>query len=431
MPSHVGLDFGTTNSAIAVARPDRSVALAQFSSRSGTTNTFRSILFFHPESLDPQRRPVPFVGNQAIDAYLQSDGAGRLLQSMKSFLASRLFSSTSILGTVFSLEDLIAGAIRALQAGAEAQFGDLGHTVVVGRPVRFSGAHDADDDAAAVQRLRVALQHGGFDEVVFEYEPVGAAYHYESMLDHDEVILIADFGGGTSDFCLMHVGPGVRRRGRSPRDILGTDGVAVAGDAFDSRIVRHLVVPRLGLGSRYRTIFGQILPFPSWIFSKLERWHHLSLLKSRETMRTLQDLRAQSLEPAKIDALIHLIDYDLGFHLYRSVERTKMELSYAESSRFEFNDPPVRIRETVTRQQFESWIAEEFDDFRACLERLLASTGVAPGDVDRVFMTGGSSFVPAVRRIFAERFGADRIRTGDELTSVARGLALRALDLPD
>jgi hypothetical chaperone protein len=260
------------------------------------------------------------AGPAAIASYLQAESRGRLIQSMKSHLASRLFQETHVCGQRYTLEELIALFLRELRGAAEAQFGDLGRRVVVGRPVRFAGAGAAADDALALSRLQAALERVGFEEIVFEFEPVAAAYAYESRLDHDELILIADFGGGTSDFSLMQVGPTVRRRGHMAGDILGTEGVALAGDAFDGEIVRHLIAPRLGRGSQYRSAFGKALPVPSWLYTNLERWHYLSFLKSQKTLAMLEELRLQAFEPAKIEALIQVIEQDLGYHLYRAVE---------------------------------------------------------------------------------------------------------------
>jgi hypothetical chaperone protein len=193
--------------------------------------------------------------------------------------------------------------------------------------------------------------------------------------------------------------------------------------------VRHVVAPRLGQGSEYRSAFDKILPVPAWLYTNLERWHYLSFLKSKQTMQMLTELRLQAFEPEKIAALIHIIEYDLGYHLYRAVEQAKIELSGQETSVLAFSDAALSIEQSVRREQFEGWVAEEIMAIAACLDRLLERTGVRPGDVGSVFMTGGSSFVPAVRHLFETRFGAARIRSGGELTSVAKGLALRALDL--
>jgi hypothetical chaperone protein len=425
----VGLDFGTTNSALAVAQDAGAPRLTRFAPAGALAETFRSILYFHPEAREASGRLVPFAGPAAIARYLEAEGEGRLIQSMKSFLASRLFVSTSVFGTVVSLQTLISYLLRDLRQQAEAQFGALGRRVVVGRPVAFANASGPEDAELALTRLRVALQEAGFWDVVFEYEPVAAAHHYEQRLDHDELVLIGDFGGGTSDFSLLRLGPKARREG-GPREILGTEGVAVAGDAFDAKVVRHRVAAALGRGTEFRSLFGGgPLPVPAWIYAHLERWHHLGMLKQRKNLQLLLDLRREALEPEKLDALVHLVAHDLGFHLYRSVETTKLALSKVEATRFRFADGPVSIDERVARSEFESWIFDEVAAIESCVDRLLVRAGAGRGDVDRVFLTGGSSLVPAVRRLFATRFGEERLRSGAELTSVASGLALRAREV--
>lgn len=427
MRTAIGLDFGTTNSAVAVARSDGSAALASFPDGARRTSTFRSILYFNPETVRPGTRPEGIAGPEAIRSYLAAGGRGRLIQSMKSHLASRLFTDTNLFGFYYTLEDLIAIILRGLRLGAEAQFGTLDATVVVGRPAHYSGAASEADNEFALTRLRAALQQAGFENVTFEFEPVAAAYQYEQQLDHDELVLIGDFGGGTSDFSLIRLGPSARRGGQRRDDILGVDGVPIAGDAFDSTIVRHAVAPSLGLGSTYRTAFDQVLAVPQWLYERLERWEHLSFLKTKQTMETLQRLRFGAADPRKIDALIHLVNDDLGYYLYRAVEHTKFELSELPATTFHFKDPPVTIKRPVQRSEFETWMRPKLDALAACIDRLLTRCNVAPADVDSVFLTGGSSFVPAVRRLFEEQFGADRLRGGEELTTVARGLALRAL----
>jgi hypothetical chaperone protein len=170
------------------------------------------------------------------------------------------------------------------------------------------------------------------------------------------------------------------------------------------------------------------LSAPLWIYEKLERWHQLSLLKTRETMEHLRQLHFQSLAPKKIEALIHVVNEGLGYQLARAVEKTKCELSERTTGAFTFRDLPVDIAAQVGRAQFTGWVAPDLDPIARCVDRLLAQCGVVPRDVDSVFLTGGSSFVPAVRHIFAERFGENRLRGGEELTTVAKGLALRALE---
>ena len=428
MPQHVGIDFGTTNSALGLADEDGLTSLAMYPYAGSATSTFRSVLHFDPEHRDPRGAILPTAGPAALDGYLAADGQGRLIQSLKSFLASDLFRATSVFGRTYTLEELAALIVAGLVDWAREELPSLG-VPVVGRPVRFAKGEDDADDDFAVTRLRSAFAKAGVPEIALEYEPVAAAYFYESRLDHDELVLIGDFGGGTSDFCLMNVGPGVRRRGRKPSDILGTEGVGLAGDALDARIVDHVVAPALGRGTEYRSYMeGRVLTVPAWIYSQLRRWHHLSFLKSKKNMALFEDLFKQSLEPRKLAALISLVENDLGYELYRSVETTKVALSKAEAAPFQFHHADVELDAVVTRADFESWIAPELESIRSCVDRLLASTGVDARAVDRVFLTGGSSLVPAVRRIFIERFGEARVRSGNELTSVALGLALVCAD---
>jgi hypothetical chaperone protein len=423
----VGLDFGTTNSAIAWIGPDGAPVLARFDAGEGAEPTFRSVLYLEREEGDGEVQA--HAGPFAIARYLAAEEkTGRLMQSLKSFLASRLFTSTQIFGRTHRLEALVAHILRALREEAERALGEPVRRAVVGRPVHFVNAREPADEELALARLRASLRNAGFEEVTFEYEPIGAAWHYERGLDHDELILIADFGGGTSDFSLLHVGPSHRSRGQRVKALLGNDGVPIAGDAFDGKIVRHVVAPALGRGTEFRSIFDRVLPVPAWIYAHLERWHHLSFLKSRKTLQLLLDLRREALEPARFDALLQVVDRDLGFLLFREVEATKRELSIRPEGRFHFEHEELRIDQAVTRGDFEGWIHDELVAIAGCVDRLLESTGRRPAEVDRVFLTGGSSLVPAVRRIFDERFGAGKLRSGGELTSVAHGLALRASD---
>jgi hypothetical chaperone protein len=420
-----GLDFGTTNSSMAIAGPDGKVSLAHFAHSGGLTEAFRSLLYLERSRTAGRTTVHKWSGPTAIDRYLEADEKGRLIQSLKSFLSSRTLRSTEVFGRQHTLEDLIAVILRDIRSEAERQFQKSIKNVVVGRPVRFVGSESEADDTYAQSRLQTALRLAGFESISFEFEPVGAAYHYESMLDHDELILIGDFGGGTSDFSLLHVGPSVRQRGRKPQDLLANEGIGIAGDSFDARIVRHLVSPALGDGTCIRSM-DKILPVPTWVYRKLERWHHLSFLKVKDVLDMLQSVQASAFEPDRISALLHLIRGDLGYYLHRSVQQLKCALSDSTSAVFRFEDADVYIEAEVERESFESWISEDVQAIERCVNQVISKAGVGPGDVDRVFLTGGSSFVPAVRRIFETRFGADRIRCGNEFTSVARGLALCA-----
>jgi hypothetical chaperone protein len=423
----VGIDFGTTNSSMALVTEDARVELVRFRAREGETFSSRSVLYLEKvREASGVRRVHSWTGPAAIEHYLDAEEKGRLIQSLKSYLPSRSLTGTGIFGRQYTFEDLVGRILSDLREQAERQFGRPIRHAMVGRPVRFVGAETEEDDAYAVGRLRAAFTRAGFESVELELEPVAAAYAYQSTLDHDELILIGDFGGGTSDFSLLRVGPGVRRRGRTPEDVLGNSGVRLAGDSFDARIVRKLVSPALGSDSYARSM-SKILPaVPAWIYANLERWHYLSFLRTHEVTEILRSARLRALEPEKIKALSSLIEEDLGYQLHRAVQQVKFELSHAESAEFHFRDGSMELQIPVTRVEFEGWIAEELRTIEGSVDSLLENAGVSAGEVDRVFLTGGSSFVPAVRRIFVKRFGEDRIRSGNEFTSVAHGLALRA-----
>ena len=369
-----------------------------------------------------------WTGPDAIEHYLEAEKKGRLIQSLKSYLSSSSLTGTEILGRHFSFETLISQILTDLRLAAEAQFQTAICHAVVGRPVRFVGAETEQDEVFALSRLKQAFELAGFESVEFLMEPVAAAYSYEATLDHDELILIGDFGGGTSDFSLLRVGPGVRNRGRRNEDLLGNAGLGLAGDAFDARIVRKLVSPELGAGTLLKPASKMLPAVPAWIYANLERWHYLSFLRTRNVTEILKSARMRAMEPEKIEALITLVDEDLGFQLHQAVQRLKYELSSAETAEFKFVDGTLELRKVVLRGEFEGWIAEDLGAIEGCVDRLFKETGVSYGDVDRVFLTGGTSFVPAVRAIFERRFGQGQVRSGNEFTSVARGLALKAAE---
>lgn len=429
----IGFDFGTTNSSIALAQADSSVRLASFPSNGTEVPSFRSVLYFEmAHSKGGAKRTQVLTGPDAIEGYLRADEKGRLIQSLKSHLHSRALTGTEVYGRRYRLEDLTSRMLADLRKHAERQFGKPVRYAMVGRPVWFVGAETEADNEFAVSRLREAFALAGMERVDFEMEPVAAAYSYASTLDHDELILIGDFGGGTSDFSLLRVGPGVRRNGRTSSNLLGTSGVGLAGDTFDARIIRKLVSPALGSDSEVRSMNKLLPAVPSWIYANLERWHYLSFLRTNNVKEILKGAHARALEPEKIAALIGVIEGDLGYQLHQAVQQLKFELSRNDQAEFRFKDSPylpsIDLRISVSRADFESWIKEDLRSIENCVDGLLRTAGVDARSVDCVFLTGGSSFVPSVRRIFADRFGQQRLRGGNEFTSVASGLALRAAE---
>jgi hypothetical chaperone protein len=418
----VGIDFGTTNSSIARVAAG-AVELVRFGRQGSGTVSSRSILF-----LEKSRKGIlSSSGPEAVARYLaahhEGDHPGRLIQSLKSYLSVRNLTGTEVFGRPYTLEDLISRILTDLRERAEQQLGVPVRTATVGRPVRFVGAETEEDDAFALARLRGAFTRAGFERIEFELEPLAAAYAYQQTLDHTETILIGDFGGGTSDFSVVTVGP---PRDAAARKVLGNAGLPFAGDAFDARMVRNLISPALGSESLARGLNKTLPAVPAWIYANLERWHYLSFLRTRNVLEILTSSRKRAMEPEKIEALQALIDEDLGYQLHQAVQRTKNALSGAEEAAFIFRGPEagtLDLRASVKRVDFERWIEPELESIGETVNGLLTLVGIMPAAIDRVFLTGGTSFVPAVRRIFEERFPG-RVTAGNEFTSVAEGLAL-------
>ena len=327
----VGIDFGTTNSAIAIADAQGRVRLVQFPAAGGLVTAYRSLLYLEQTRTKARTQLHSWSGPEGIERYLAAEPKGRLIQSLKSYLSSRTLTGTEVFGKTQLLEDLVARILADLRKHAEAYFDFPIHAATIGRPVRFVGADSVADDAFALQRLRDAFSRAGFRHVEFEFEPVAAAWHYASTLQHEELVLIGDFGGGTSDFSLLKLRPRAAQQ-----ELLATSGVGLAGDAFDARLVRHLVSPHLGADTLEKSGDKTLVAVPSWVYRRLEHWHHLSFLRTRAVSQMLRAARVRAFEPEKIAALSELIESDLGYQLHQAVQRTKIALSAQEHAEFRF-----------------------------------------------------------------------------------------------
>ncbi|HEX5264351.1 MAG TPA: Hsp70 family protein [Phenylobacterium sp.] len=412
----LGIDFGTTNTVVALADAAGPAHLVQFPAPEGELFAFRSCLSFHAGD-KPNDRAIA-AGPWAIDAYVEDPAETRFIQSFKSFAASESFTETQVLGRRYRFEDLLSTFLLKLRAYADAGMAELPSRVIVGRPVTFAGG--APSEPLALSRYETAFERMGFTEILYAYEPVGAAFFFARELDHDATVLVGDFGGGTSDFSIIRF----EREGGEIRAIpLGRSGVGVAGDAFDYRIIDHLVSPALGKGSSYQS-FGKTLPIPNRYYSAFARWDQLALMRASRDMREIRALVREAVEPEKIARLVETLDENYGYQLYRSVSRLKEALSVEDAAEFRFEAGSIALRGEVRRATFERWIAPELARIETAVDAALASANLAPEGVDRVFLTGGSSLVPAVRAIFHRRFEPSRIETGAELESIASGLAL-------
>ncbi len=420
MARAIGLDFGTTNSVVAVADssagPTHSLA---FTSKAGTSDTMRTALsFMKARGASGLGELSVEAGQAAIETFIDNPGSARFLQSIKTFAASAAFQSTIVHGRRHSFEDLMEAFLRRLQDYAGGGWPDDIARVVVGRPVRFAGINANED--LALQRYAQALSRFGYPEVHYVYEPVAAAFWFAQGLKRDATALVADFGGGTTDYSLIRF---ERSAGRLEAVPIGHGGIGIAGDQFDYRMIENLVAPEIGKGTKIRS-FGKLLDLPASYFASFSRWNQLSIFKTTREFAELKSLLRQAVEPDKLQLFVDLVDYDEGYRLYQAISATKMALSHEEEAEFAFEPLGAAGRKTVRRADFESWIADDLSRIERALDEVLSGTNTPASAVDKVFLTGGTSFVPAVRWIFERRFEGSKIESGGELLSIAHGLAL-------
>ena len=401
----LGIDFGTTNSVVARLLPDGRIETLRFPFGGEMLDVFRTVLCFAAEAGGAPREAA---GPAAIEAYLEDPLASRLIMSMKSYLAQRSFSETRIFARSYTLEALIALFLRALLPEAS------GARLVAGRPVRFAG--DLPDDALGEQRLRAAFAGAGWAGIDLALEPEAAGYRFARGLGGAATVLVGDFGGGTSDFSVLRYEPG-------GVTALGHSGIGIAGDSFDYRIIDHVVSPRLGRNDSYR-VMGKPMPVPAAWYTGFARWHRLSLMRAPRVLRDIAEVARTADHPERLHHLIALIEEEAGYALYRAVSGVKAALSRAPQATLAFRHEGFAVEAEIARADFEAWIAPDLARLGGAIDAALAEAGLPHEAVDRVFLTGGTSLVPAVRGLFESRFGAAKLTGGGEFVSVAEGLAL-------
>jgi hypothetical chaperone protein len=421
-PEIYAIDFGTSNSLLAAANRFGSHPPIPLDPLADDPSLLRSVLFF-PETRDPSRDGIA-LGRAALEQYVAHGTRGRLVRSLKRFLPMRSFVRTQINSRTYSLEELIAIMLRQLREHADRHFGARVTRVLLGRPARF--AADPEDDAFAEERLRQAAQIAGFSEIDFCPEPVAAARDFQDQLARDTLMLVGDFGGGTSDYSLVMMGTG----GFELSDVLGIGGVSVAGDALDGSLMRGHVARHFGADVHYRVPFGDnVLSMPKPLMEKLCSPAEMSLLAQRDAQSFLADIRSWSLgedDRRHIDQLLALVEDGLGFMLFESIEQTKKQLSSAEQALLSFHVPGIDIDQPIQRAQFQRGASRELTAIIGALDATLERAGARADDVELVCLTGGTARVPFLRAALAERFGASRLHSLRGLHAVAEGLARHA-----
>ena len=406
-----GIDFGTSNSTVGWIRPGMETLIALEDDKI----TLPSVVFFNFE----ERRPV--YGRLALHEYLEGY-EGRLMRSLKSLLGSKLIKhDTSVLGTAMPFKDLLGLFIGQLKQRAETTAGREFEQVVLGRPVFFVDEDPAADQEAEDTLAEVAKKLG-FKEVSFQYEPIAAAFDYESTLDREELVLIVDIGGGTSDFSLVRLSP--ERRGLDNRhdDILATGGVHIGGTDFDKQLSLQGVMPLFGYGSRMKS--GAYMPTSHHM--NLATWHTINSVYSQKTHLALGSMRYDIEDTGGIDRLFKLIEQRAGHWLAMEIEETKIELTHAEQRHVPLDRIEPGLSVELSRALFESAIDNLLERIRNSVTQLLDDAGVGVAQVDTVFFTGGSSAIPALRQSVSAMLPNARHVEGNIFGSIGSGLAIEA-----
>jgi len=408
-----GLDFGTSNSAIGITRGGH-VELAPV--EDGRTLLPSAVFFDDDASL-----PVQF-GDAAIAAYV-GQAEGRLMRALKSLLGSSLIEEeTRLAGRKMPLTRVVEIFVRHLKRKAEEFAGAQIADVVMGRPVRFVDGDDAAD-AAAQAALEATAKKAGFRNVAFAFEPIAAAYHYERTVTREAIALIADIGGGTSDFSVVRVGPQRRLRAERAQDVLATGGVHIGGTDFDTSLSLARLMPLLGHGTR---LVEKNLSMPNALYFELAAWATINFAYTRKNEREIAELVAIAAEPAKVERLLNVVRHRLGHRLAAAVETTKMELSAAARAALplEFLEKDLSLE--ASRADFEGAIAGQIDRLQETASTCIAAAGLKPAAIDTILLTGGSSRVPAVRAAIARAAPAAKLAGSSDLLSVALGLTQMA-----
>jgi len=441
----IGMDFGTTNSGIAAYNGER-LQLVPIDPASPNATVARTALYitndrevyigrgaidtYYAQNLN---RPVSIervrVGEITLtfaelpsfvrDVYIDKDvlSPGRLFLSFKMALSSLNYLGTVVGSHFYFLEDIIALYLYIAKQRAEHFLGREINRIVVGRPVRYS--LNPKDDQLARERLLKAAFRAGYDEVYLQFEPIAAAYHYESSIDKEQNVLIFDFGGGTLDISIARIGNPKRRA------VLANGGLPIAGDVFDQKLVRERLPKHFGEGSYYQSQ-GKRLPVPNAYYEAFSNWQDMLTLQKPETLEAIERIERTAERPQQIRALRHLISSSYGLKMYDTVEAVKRKLSTERNAAIRLDAQDFDVYEPVTRTDFERIIRPEIETVDAYLDTMLETAGLRAKDIHRVIRTGGSSEIPAFIDLLERRFGAEKVGSIDIFSSVTSGLGIIA-----
>jgi hypothetical chaperone protein len=411
--STYAIDYGTSNSLLVHAQSAQVSAPLPLDPLASDPTVLRSLLYFRDDK-------EAHFGQAALREFVAQDLEGRLVRSVKKFLPSRAFTGTVIAGKAVTLEAMIGRFLGEMRARANALTGEDVTSVVLGRPALFST--NPEEDALAESRMRRAAELAGFQAIEFLPEPVAAALDFKRTLTEPKTVLVADYGGGTSDYSIL-------RLSREPfrlSDVLAIGGVSIAGDALDGAVMRREISPYFGARVEYRAPFGSnVLKMPTALMELLCSPADLAMLRERDTLEFFRNVRQWSLhgeDETSMQRLFTLIEDNLGFSVFEEIERVKRALSSAEKAEFRYSYPSVEITHAITRPRFEDDIGPLSEKILNALDETLARAQLKAAEIDLVCCTGGTARVPLIRQGLAQRFGQQKLQERDVFHSVVQGL---------
>lgn len=412
----IGIDFGTSNSAISCVLDD---GVARLLPVEGTATTLPTAVFFNAED-----RSTHF-GREAVALYL-AGVEGRLMRSLKSLLGSPLMQEqTAVYNGSVSFEDIIARFLRELLDRAEQELGQRPERIVVGRPVHFVD-DDSKRDARAEESLRHAARAAGVRDVSFQLEPIAAAFDYEQRVTRESTILIVDIGGGTSDFTVVRLGPERALRADRSDDILATSGVHIGGTDFDQRLNLERVMPLLGL----RHIGAQGREVPSKVFFDLSSWHLINWLYVPKATRQARELRTSYSDVRLHNRLMRVLDERHGHRIASEVEQAKIDASVTDAGvRIDLSFFEQGLASSLVPADMTHQLAGLLDNVVACAHACVKRAGLRSGELSAIYLTGGSSALRPFQRALRASFAGVPLVEGDLSGGVAAGLAYAARSL--
>lgn len=408
------MDFGTSNSLAGMVSAEKQMTTLPLDRFAKDHSIMRSLVYFLNED-------KAYYGEEAIQEYIQNDFEGRLFRSFKSHLSNASYLGTTIgKNRRLPIEELIGLFVLQMKRRSEATIGHTVDSVVLGRPARYS--MDPIEDELALHRMKKAAQFAGFKEIHFVPEPLAAAFNYRKSQTEEKIVLIGDFGGGTSDFTIIRIGPFDFNKS----DVLAIEGCPLAGDALDSLFMSEHLNRHFGANVKYKIpMSSNLLSMPPLILDRLNQpaqMVHLREPATYEFIKEIMKVAVKNDDKIAIERLLCLVDDNQIFSFFEEIEKTKRKLSSDLIADFTYNYPEIEIQESLSRKQFEDWATTFKTKIFAALDRALTKAQLTDASIDLVCLTGGTAFVPLIHSEFELRFGAGKMNTSAHFHSVQSGL---------